>query len=37
MKFILNKTSGINQIENILLEKILKTFYEDEYHNKNKL
>ena len=26
MKFILNKTSGINQIENILLEKILKTF-----------
>ena len=26
MKFILNKTSGINQIENILLEKILKVF-----------
>ena len=26
MKFILNKTSGINQIENILLEKIVKTF-----------
>ena len=26
MKFILNKTSGINQIENIFLEKILKTF-----------
>jgi len=26
MKFILNKTSRINQIENILLEKILKTF-----------
>ena len=26
MKFILNKTSGIDQIENILLEKILKTF-----------
>ena len=26
MKFILNKTSGINQIENMLLENILKTF-----------
>ena len=26
MKFILNETSGINQIENILLEKIVKTF-----------
>ena len=26
MKFILNKTSGINQIENILLEKIFKVF-----------
>ena len=26
MKFILNKTSGISQIENILLEKIVKTF-----------
>ena len=26
MKFILNKTSGINQIENILLEKILNVF-----------
>ena len=26
MEFILNKTSGINQIENILLEKIIKTF-----------
>ena len=26
MKFILNKTSGISQIENILLEKIFKVF-----------